>query len=171
MWHVTSTLKRTITKSTLTWVTVLCTLRQWFMPGVCATSTTRLYMVFQGVYTVYVLQLCPTVGLIQSLQSYCSSVAQLWSWLCRNTSVKYDPWSSLVLLWPCPTLGLIWLLRLHCSSAAQLRSLITYSGHSHIVILPLSTTLGLYPIHSLPHLTVHPARSWVLRELNISYTL
>jgi len=30
MWHVTSTLKRTITKSTLIWVIVLCTFCWWF---------------------------------------------------------------------------------------------------------------------------------------------
>jgi len=39
MWHVTSTLKRTIPKSTLIWVAVLCTLCQWFTPGACVTST------------------------------------------------------------------------------------------------------------------------------------
>jgi len=39
MWHVTSTLKRTITKSTLIWVAVLCALRRRFTPGACATST------------------------------------------------------------------------------------------------------------------------------------
>jgi len=39
------------------------------------------------------------------------------------------------------------------------------------VILPLSTTLGLFPVHSLPHLAVNPACLRVLRELDISYTL
>ena len=38
-WHVTSTLKRTITKSTLIWVAVLCALRRRFTPGARATST------------------------------------------------------------------------------------------------------------------------------------
>ena len=33
----------------------------------------------------------------------------------------------------------------------------SYSGHGRAVILPLSTTLGLYSIHSLPHLAVYPA--------------
>ena len=36
---MTSTLKRTITKSTLKWVAVLCALRRWFTPGAHATST------------------------------------------------------------------------------------------------------------------------------------
>jgi len=35
----------------------------------------------------------------------------------------------------------------------------SYSGHGRAVILPLSTILGLYSIHSLPHLAVYPARS------------
>jgi len=39
LWHVTSTLKRTITKSTLIWVAVLCALRWRFMLGACVTST------------------------------------------------------------------------------------------------------------------------------------
>ena len=39
VWHVTSTLKRTITKSTLIWVAVLCALRRRFTPGARATST------------------------------------------------------------------------------------------------------------------------------------
>ena len=38
VWHVTSTLKRTITKSTLIWVTVLCALHRRFTPGAHATS-------------------------------------------------------------------------------------------------------------------------------------
>jgi len=37
--HVTSTLKRTITKSTLIWVAVLCTLCRRFTLGARATST------------------------------------------------------------------------------------------------------------------------------------
>ena len=48
---------------------------------------------------------------------------------------------------------------------------LTYSGHGRAVRLPLSTTLGLYSIHSLPHLTIYPVCSWVLRVLNISCTL
>jgi len=39
VWHVTSTLKRTITKSILIWVAVFCALHQWFTPGARATST------------------------------------------------------------------------------------------------------------------------------------
>jgi len=34
---------------------------------------------------------------------------------------------------------------------------LTYSGHGHTVMLPLSTTLGLIPVQSLLHLTVYPA--------------
>ena len=47
----------------------------------------------------------------------------------------------------------------------------SYSGHSRADMPPLSTILGLYSIHSLPHLAVYPARSWVLRVLDISCTL
>jgi len=36
---------------------------------------------------------------------------------------------------------------------------LTYSGHGHAVRLLLSTTLGLYSIHSLPHLTIYPVCS------------
>jgi len=61
------------------------------------------------------------------------------------------------LLRPCPTPDLIRLLRSHRSSVAQLRLLVTYSGHSRTDNLPLSTTLVLYSIHSLPHLAVCPA--------------
>jgi len=61
------------------------------------------------------------------------------------------------MLRPCPTPGLIQLLRLHRSSTAQLRSRITYSGHGHADIPPLSMTLGLVPTQSLLHLTVYPA--------------
>ena len=78
---------------------------------------------------------------------------------------------ALNLLLPCPTPGLIQLLRSHHSTTAQLQSLITYSGHSCADNLPLSMTLGLYSIHSLPHLAVCPALMWVLHELDISYTL
>ena len=76
----------------------------------------------------------------------------------------------------------------HCYDHVQLRDLsgysgriaalqlnsgrsVTYSGHSRAVILLLSTTPGLCSIRSLPHLTVYPALTWVLRELDISYTL
>jgi len=61
------------------------------------------------------------------------------------------------LLRPCLTPGLIRSLRSHRSSTAQLRSRITYSGHGHADIPPLSTTLGLVPTQSLLHLTVYPA--------------
>jgi len=84
--------------------------------------------------------------------------------------VEHSP-PSMSLLWPCPTPGLIRLLRSHRSSTAQLQSRITYSGHSHAVIPPLSTTLGLIPIQSLLHLTVYPALTWVLRVPVISFTL
>jgi len=76
-----------------------------------------------------------------------------------------------VVLWPCPTPDLIRLLRSHCSSAAQLRSLTTYSGCARADTFLLSTSLGLCSIRSLPHLAVYPALTWVLRELDISYTL
>jgi len=78
---------------------------------------------------------------------------------------------SMVVSRPCPTPGPIQLLQSHCSTLAQLRSLIHYSGHSRADNLLLSTTLGLYSIHLLPHLTICPALTWVLHELNISYTL
>ena len=61
VWHVTSTLKRTITKSTLIWVAVLCALRRRFTPGARATST------------------APTLNISQT------------SWLSKRAShVKYD---------------------------------------------------------------------------------
>jgi len=43
--HVTSTLKRTITKSTLIWVAVLCALCRRFTPGARATSTESTFSV------------------------------------------------------------------------------------------------------------------------------
>jgi len=36
---------------------------------------------------------------------------------------------------------------------------LSYSSHHRAVILLLSTTLGLFPVHSLPHLTINPAWS------------
>jgi len=64
---------------------------------------------------------------------------------------------ALEVLRPCPTPGLIRLLRSHCSSTARLRSRITYSGHGRADMPPLSTTLGLSSVRSLPHLAVYPA--------------
>jgi len=62
-----------------------------------------------------------------------------------------------VVLQPCPTLGPIRSLRSHRSFATQLRLLTTYSGRACMDNLQISTTLGLYSIHSLPHLTICPA--------------
>jgi len=45
----------------------------------------------------------------------------------------------------------------HSSSTPVAHS---YSGHSCTDILPLSMTLGLIPIQSLPYLTVNPAWSY-----------
>ena len=70
---------------------------------------------------------------------------------------SYDVLHWSTVLRPCPTPGLIQLLRLHRRSTAQLWSRITYSGHGHADIPPLSTTLGLIPVQSLLHLTVYPA--------------
>jgi len=56
----------------------------------------------------------------------------------------------------------------HYSSTPVNRS---YSSHSRTDNPPLTTTLGLVSIHSLPHLAVYPARSLVLHVLNISCTL
>ena len=64
-----------------------------------------------------------------------------------------------LLLRPCPTPGLIRSLRSHRCSAAQLRSLTTYSGRACADMPPLSTTLGLSSVRSLPHLAVYPALS------------
>ena len=64
-----------------------------------------------------------------------------------------------------------WQTEVECYDHVQLRSLVTYSGHSRADNLLLSTTLVLYSIHSLPHLAICPALTWVLRELDISYTL
>jgi len=62
-----------------------------------------------------------------------------------------------LLLQPCLTPDLIRSLRSHRSTMAQLRSLNTYSGCACAVNLPLSMTLGLCSIRSLPHLAIHPA--------------
>jgi len=58
---------------------------------------------------------------------------------------------------PCPTPDLIQLLWSHHSSATLLWSLTTYSGHTPADTFPLSTSLGLCSIRSLPHLAVYPA--------------
>jgi len=47
----------------------------------------------------------------------------------------------------------------------------SYSGHNRADNSPLTTTLGLVCIQSLPHLAVNPAWSWVLRVLVISPAL
>jgi len=47
----------------------------------------------------------------------------------------------------------------------------SYSGHSRADNPPLTTTLGLVCIQSLPHLAVNPAWSWVYRVLVISLVL
>ena len=47
----------------------------------------------------------------------------------------------------------------------------SYSSHSRTHNPPLTTTLGLVSIHSLPHLAAYPACSWVLHVLDISSTL
>ena len=87
----------------------------------------------------------------------------------KGVSLSYG--CKVLMLWPCPTLGLIRSLWLHRNSAAQLQSLTTYSGHARADNLPLSTTLGLCSIRSLPHLAVYPALTWVLCELDMFYTL
>ena len=46
-------------------------------------------------------------------------------------------------------------LQLYSSTPVAL----SYSGHGHADMPPLSTTLGLSSVHSLPHLAVYPARS------------
>jgi len=47
---------------------------------------------------------------------------------------------------------------------------LTYSGHGHAVRLPLSTTLGLYSIHSLPNLAVVEAIPMYVEELLLLLT-
>ena len=61
------------------------------------------------------------------------------------------------MLRPCPTPDLIRLLQSHRSSATLLRLLTTYSGRARADTFPLSTSLGLCSIPSLPHLAVYPA--------------
>jgi len=46
-----------------------------------------------------------------------------------------------------------------------------YSSHGRADIPPLTTTLGLVSIQSLPHLPVYPVLTWVLHVLDISPTL
>ena len=71
--------------------------------------------------------------------------------------LKCQHWGHL--LRPCLTPDLIRSLWSHCSTLVQLLSLVHYSGHSRTDNPLLSMTLGLYSIHSLPHLAVYPACS------------
>ena len=76
-----------------------------------------------------------------------------------------------LLLRPCPTPDHIWLLWSHHSPTAQLRLFSVTPVNGRADNLPLTTTLGLARIQSLPHLPVYPSLTWVLRELDISHTL
>jgi len=90
VWHVTSTLKRTITKSTLIWVAVLCALRRRFTPGARATSTVPTLLELQDVpipWNTHPGAIKDTIfiQMVLSMDSSSTSIHRLlssWWWCC-----------------------------------------------------------------------------------------
>jgi len=90
VWHVTSTLKRTITKSTLTWVAVLCALHRWFMPGARCDFNIPIFVPW-----LLVLSILPVhpiwLLLFLTFLGHCLALALLVLCVCHPLCLPGDP--------------------------------------------------------------------------------